>query len=373
MRVAVDARTVFSAHRRGTGKNLVDLYRHVARLRPDWSFLMIHRDHDATDNPYEGLSNVTHTAVEMRGDRWHWWEQVRLPLAARTWRADVLHSPANTAARFPLVPLLATIHDLIPLDIGAPSAATIRWEREVGYAARGARRILTPSAYTRDRIVAHYGVPPTRIVVNPWAPDTGCRRVDDAGCIDEVRERYGLRSGQPYLLAFGAADPRKNARRILEAWAGLEPAVRDRAALLMVGLQGPILEELRGLMRLRARDGDWSLMGFAAEADIPALLSGAVALVYPSLSEGFGLPILDAFACGAPVITSQSTSLPEVAGDAAILVDPTDTTAIRRAMRDVVVDSSLADTLVERGRKRLANYSWERCARTVADVLAECL
>src|SRR5690606_1807690 len=118
MRVAVDARTVYSPVRRGTGKNLIDLYRRVARLRPGWSFLMIHRSAGG-DDPFVQEPNIEAVAVEMSGDRWHLWQHVRLPVAARAWRADVLHAPANTAPRFPLVPLVTTIHDLIPLDIAS--------------------------------------------------------------------------------------------------------------------------------------------------------------------------------------------------------------------------------------------------------------
>lgn len=111
-------------------------------------------------------------------------------------------------------------------------------------------------------------------------------------------------------------------------------------------------------------------MPFAAEADIPALLSGATALCYPSLSEGFGLPVLDAFECGTPVITSSTTSLPEVTGDAGLLVDPTDVEAIRAAMHRLACEPALAEELRARGRERLKQYSWDRCAATAAGVLA---
>ena len=111
-------------------------------------------------------------------------------------------------------------------------------------------------------------------------------------------------------------------------------------------------------------------MPFADEADLPALLSGATALCYPSLSEGFGLPVLDAFACGTPVITSNSTSLPEVAGDAALLVDPADAGAIRAAIEQVSASADLRQSLRERGRRRLEDFSWDRCAHTAAQTLA---
>jgi glycosyltransferase involved in cell wall biosynthesis len=196
-------------------------------------------------------------------------------------------------------------------------------------------------------------------------------RVDDPSEIDRVRVRYGLSAGRPYVLAFGAADPRKNTRRILRAWAGLDLGVRERTGLLIVGLQGPILEELRAEARAIAPEGACVLAGFAEESDLPALMSGAEALCYPSLSEGFGLPVLDAFACGTPVLTSTTTSLPEVAGEAALLVDPMDTDAIREALRQMVTRPDVRETLRARGTERLELFSWERCAKTAASVLAE--
>ena len=371
MRVAVDARTVYSPVRRGTGKNLIDLYRRIARLHPDWEFLMFHRQERLTDNPLTAEANVVPKAIEIQGDRWNLWEQVRLPLAARLANAAVLHSPANTAPRVPLVPLVMTVHDLLPLDTFPDAPESNAWAANVARGTRIARRIITPSAYTKGRIVVRFDVAPEKIVVNHWAPDGTCRRVEDPIVIDEARRRYGLRSGQQYVFGFGAADPRKNTRRIIEAWATLAPSVRARLALLLVGIHEPFLTAVRDLARALVPEGGWSLMPFAEEADLPALMSGATALCYPSLGEGFGLPVLDGFACGTPVITSNSTSLPEVAGDAALLVDPTDVAALGKALERVATDVELCNDLRARGFERLRAFSWERCAETAAAVLSE--
>lgn len=370
MRVAVDARTAYSPIRRGTGKNVIDLYRRMAQLCPDWEFVMFRRPDRSPDDPFAGVPNIRDAVIEMRGDRWNLWEQGRLPWAARRAGASVLHAPANTAPGLPLVPMVVTIHDLIPLDQAADRPATRRWAANVGRAARAARRILTPSEYTRHRLVEQFRVPADKVVVNHWAPDRGCRVVTDQHALDEARARYGIPAGREYLFGFGAADPRKNTRRLIEAWAALPPAIRSNTWLLLVGLQEPALAEHRARAQSLAPEGGWSLQPFASEADLPALMSGAVALCYPSLSEGFGLPVLDAFACGTPVITSNSTSLPEVAGDAALLVDPTDVGSLTRAMEEVAVSADLRRQLRDRGRRRLEAFSWDRCARTAADVLA---
>ena len=368
MRVIVDARTVYSPVRRGTGKNLIDLYRAMAALKPEWSFQMLHRQRPPSDDPFKAYSNVSAHAVDIKGDRWNLWEQVRLPLAALQGKASVLHSPANTAPAVSIVPLVMTIHDLIPLE-GRDSAEARAWKANVVRGAKRARRVITPSAYTQRLLSERLQIPPEKIVVNHWAQDRACRRVTDPQEIERVCARYGLAGGQAYIFGFAAADPRKNTARIIEAWAGLQPALRSQFPLLLVGLQEPALTQMRHYAENVAPGGGWHLSAFAAEEDMPALMSGATMLCYPSLSEGFGLPVLDAFACGTVVVTSNTTSLPEVAGDAAVLVNPADVSAIRAAIEQVATDAGLRDRLRARGYERLQAFSWDRCARTAADTL----
>jgi len=173
-----------------------------------------------------------------------------------------------------------------------------------------------------------------------------------------------------YILAFGAEDPRKNTPAIVRAWSQVSEAVRRQCHLLIVGLQPAALGRMQAFANPLVPDGSCRIHGFADEADMSGLMSGALALCYPSLLEGFGLPILDAFICGTPVITSNRTSLPEVAGDAAILVDPGDITAIGAALSEVVLSATRRDALRASGARRADLFSWDRCARTAGAVLA---
>jgi glycosyltransferase involved in cell wall biosynthesis len=372
IRIAVDARTVYNARRRGTGKNLVDLYRQIAMNHPDWRFIMFHRQTAVPDDPFGRLENVAARYIDCPGDRWDVWQHVLLPMAAAWTRASVLHAPANTAPFYSTVPVVSTIHDLIPLDTPTLIPSVRAWARNVRHAVRRASRVITPSTYTKQRLIQELGASADKIVVNYWAPDAAIRRVTDVPAMDDARCRHGLRPGDRYIFGFGAHDPRKNMYRIIEAWAGLPANVRTSVKLLLVGIHdAAALAQTRAFAASLAPDGGWSLMPFAADADIPTLMSGAAALCYPSLGEGFGLPVLDAFVCGAPVITSNTTSLPEVTGDAGLLVDPTSVEAIRDAMLRVATDEVLAETLRRRGFERVKAFTWDRCARTVADVLAE--
>jgi len=368
MRIAVDARSVFSPNRRGTGKNLIDVYRMLAAQRPNWQFLMFGERRE-TDDPFTGLPNVRRRLIDAPGYRFNVWQDVLLPTAARACRATVLHCPANTAPIKPFSPLVLTIHDLIPVDIAPDAPETARWFRRVKRSARLAKRIIVPSHYTEARIVDALGVRSDKIRVNYWAPDRACRRVEAPAVLANTRSKYEVQTNQPYILAFGAADPRKNTTAIIEAWARVPQALRDRAVLLVVGLQDEALTSARTMAEGLMPDRSWRLHGFVPEEDVAPLLSAATALCFPSRSEGFGLPVLDAFACDTPVITSATTSLREVAGEAALLVDPNSVDEISAAMQSVLSSRDICARLRAAGRQRLAAFSWERCATTLGDAL----
>jgi glycosyltransferase involved in cell wall biosynthesis len=367
----LDARQVFRARRRGTGKNLIDLYETLARRQPGWEFRLVHRE-EAPALPLESLPNVKRTRVDIPGaDRFNLWEQVRLPLAALTSRADVLHAPANTGPRFPLAPMVVTIHDLIPLEISPDSPASRLWLKRVRAAARAARRVVTPSEYSKRQIVEKVGVPPEKVTVNHWAADRNTRRVNDPDELGRVRRKYGLAARQRYVFGFGASDPRKNTRLLIEAYARLPRGLTREVRLLLIGIQGAALAEFRALAGQFGVGGRAALHDFADEADLPALLSGADVLCFPSRSDGFGLLILDAFQCETAVVTGNRTSLPEVAGDAAVLVDPDDVASIRDGLAQALSDEGLRRRLAARGRERLRLFTWERCADAIAQVFEE--
>lgn len=372
IQLALDARDIYRRHRRGTGKNLIDLYRHLARLHPQWQFVMFHQTHGLED-PFDELPNVRSPRIDIKGDRLNLWQQFRLPLAARTSHADIMHCPANTAPRFPGVPMVVTLHDLIPLDerFGAP--ASQKWARNVAAAARKARKIITPSLFSRQQIVRTFGISADKVIVNPWAPDSGCRKVTCAEELNRVRTERGLPADRPYVFGFGGADPRKNTVGTINAWARLSASLRADTALLLVGVQETALERFRRQVEQLGLADSCFVHGFAPEPDIPALLSGATALCYPSRSEGFGLPVLDAFVCDTPVVTSRTTSLPEIAGDAAIWVDPEDPRSIADGLTEILSNEGLRADLVERGRERVKRFTWKACAERAGRVFEEVL
>ena len=372
MLIAIDARTIYAVYRRGTGKTLISLYSYVAAMRPEWQFLMLHRG-QGLDDPFANLANVENRRIEIKGDRLDLWQQVRLPLAAKMARADFLHCPANTGPRWLPVPIVLTIHDLIPLDPRFATAQSKRWGKNVAAVAKKAQRIIVPSEFSKRQIIETFEIPSNKIIVNHWAANPMCQPVTDVQEQNRVRIKYGLEPDCPYVLGFGGFDRRKNTERIIEAWASMPEHVLKSCSLLIVGIPEPLLTRFRQKAVNAGIERSCSLQGYVSEDDLMILLSGAQCLCYPSLSEGFGLPVLDAFACETAVLTSNVTSLPEIAGDAAMLVDPNETAAIADGLRVILEDRRVRDELVRRGRERLRLFTWEGCAERFCSVLEELL
>lgn len=367
MRIALDARTLFSPQRRGIGKSLLMLYQRIAAVRPDWRIDAYHRSIGYL--PDDLPANFIPRYIEMPGDKYDAWTQLRLPAAAMLDRADVLHCPANFCPRWMPLPTVVTLHDLIPLDLpeGRLSDELSRFEQAVASACTHATAVVCPSKYTRRRLIDGHGLNPKRGIVVPWGVTINSDGVRDISDSDAVLTRYGV--DRNYLLHMGASEPRKNTRGVIEAWAMVRQAYRQNWRLLIVGLDDKTRDELERLCQVLGTAAQTRLHGYAREDDLPVLLSSASALVYPSLSEGFGLPVLEAFAAATAVITSDTTSLPEVAGDAAELVPPGSATALASAMTRVMKDPMRRGELIARGTQRLSLFRWADAGDKFVSVL----
>jgi glycosyltransferase involved in cell wall biosynthesis len=293
----------------------------------------------------------------------HLWEQAVLPWKLRR---GVLWSPCATGP-LTIHSQVVTIHDCAFFDCPeAFSPAFVRWYQYlVPRLARMAKRILTVSAFSRDRICELFHVPEEKVVVAPngvggqWQPATAER-------IAAARERLNL--SQPYVMFVGSLEPRKNLRRLLAAWSQLGP-IKGGLVLLLVGATGRVFRDAD----LGEPSPDVRLAGFVPDEDLPPLLSGAEAFVFPSYYEGFGLPVIEAMACGAPIVCSNSTALPGVVVDAAVLIDPMDVESIAAGLTRVLEQSDLRSQLRQRGFSRARQFCWDDTALKVWDVLASAL
>jgi glycosyltransferase involved in cell wall biosynthesis len=319
------------------------------------------------------------------------WTHVRLSAELALHPPDVLFVPAHV---LPLgVPLrrrmrtVVTIHDMGYMRF--PESHTPSQRRylrlSTKWSARNAGRLIAISNTTRDDLVRYADVPPEKISVVHHGVSPRFQPIEDPNLIASTQAKYGITP--PYFLYVGTIQPRKNLARLLEAFAqartearGLRTEQADTSVLspqssglqlVIAGKHGWLTSEIeRQSTQLFGSDSPAvRFTGYIADADLPALLSGALAFVFPSLYEGFGMPLLEAMACATPVLASATSSLPEIAGDAALLIDPEDTAAIADGMARLASDTVLRDDLRARGLARAAQFTWERCAQETLAVL----
>lgn len=280
---------------------------------------------------------------------------------------DLVHATDHFVPRLRTVPVVATIHDAIPLSHSKWNRYRFRWLKGFLWkrSARWADRIITVSDHAKENIARWFGIARESIDVTPLGVGAQWFAAPEPERIGRVRKKYSL--AENYYLFLGVMQPRKNVSRLVAAHRLLPADLRRKAPLVVAGPPGWDSAEEESAFA-SGDGGALRQIGKIAEEDLVPLLQGATALALPSLHEGFGLPVLEAFAAGTPVIASKAGAIPEVAADAAVLVDPLDVEAMANAMQRVVEDKSLADTLRGRGRERARLFTWERTARLTAEV-----
>jgi glycosyltransferase involved in cell wall biosynthesis len=294
------------------------------------------------------------------GGRGHLWEQAVLPVLCR---GRVLWSPCNTgplAVRRQVV----TVHDAAFID--HPECFSRNFSRWYGWLVprlmRRAHSVITVSEHARSRLSDVAGIDPRRIHVVPNGVDPRFAPVDPEKMVEASR-RYGITGG--YILGVGSLEPRKNLAGLLRAWAMVAPRHSD-LTLALAGKPGISCFSKLGLPPAVPRV-KW--LGYVSDEDLPSLYAGARAFVFPSIYEGFGLPPLEAMACGTPVVCSGTTSLPEVVADAALQVNPHDIDSIADGILKVVEDGALRTELCRRGRARAKRYNWDDTASATRAIL----
>lgn len=298
-------------------------------------------------------------------------EQIALPLRARRDRLDLLHSPSLTAPLSAPCPSVVTIHDTIWLAPERYGRATAesgkrslmqRYYRFVtNHAARRAAMVITVSHAARRCIIEQLGVPGDRVRVTHAAASPDYRKSENVEELARVRNRYSI--GRHFVLALGSADPRKNVATLLRSYAGLPQSLRDAHELAIVWTHTHLAGDIAALaVQLGIRDRIRFLTGVSND-DLRALYSVAQLFVFPSRYEGFGLPVLEAMACGTPVVAANNSSIPEIAGQAALLVDAEDGAGLTSQMAKVLGDRELRARLTAAGLARARSFSWQRCAR----------
>ena len=365
MKVAMDVRTVTEV-RSGVGNYVLNLLRCLRQEGPREEWYLVGQEKNLNllnCLPQENTCHTTRISHESHplGDIWeHYW----LPRVLERAQVDVMHGPAT------LIPLtnkkyasVVTVHDLVaylyPETIPHKYAVYMRWLlRKV---VKRADLIISVSHSTKQDLIDILKVEPERIVVVHEAAQASFRYEPDEQRLARVCRHHGIYG--PFIYHVGNIEPRKNLLRLLRAFLSLREQLKDDVRLVITGQKGWLTSKLFGAMK-QMDLGDWVVFtGYVPHEHLPLLMNAAEAFVFPSLYEGFGLPVLEAMSCGTPVLTSDISSLPEIVGNAALLVDPTDEDAIAAGIKQLLEDTELRRRLAAAGLEQASRFSWQRAAR----------
>ncbi len=360
--IAVDASRAGASARTGTEWYSFELLRALIAIRERPRLTLYHR---TTPDPAFDGTNVHHTLIAQR----RFWTHVGLSYVMRRDRPAALFVPSHVLPINHPPASVVTVHDLGFL--AEPDAHPVRTRRMLDittrWNARAARSIVAISGQTRDDLVQHYRTDPDKITVIHSGVDHTRFRPLDPVKVHSVTSQLGI--DRPYIFFLSTVQPRKNVVRLVEA---LEILNDDNLMLVIGGASGWLSGPIEARIRQSPAFDRIRRLGEVSTADVPALYNGARAFVLPSLYEGFGMGVLEAMACGCPVVTSNRSSLPEVAGNAAILVDPTNVASIRDG---VLRATSLQhrERLIALGLSRAREFSWDRTAAQTLAVIQKAM
>jgi glycosyltransferase involved in cell wall biosynthesis len=372
MHFVIDGRYI-QDHFPGIGRYTYQLACALTAMAPDETFSILY-DPRAHNSRYdlndllsrENVREVVAPVGVLSAD-----QQISIPRLLNRLKPDVYHSPYYVLPFAASCPMVVTVHDLIPEVY--PKALPRPWLRHafrglVRLACRRARRIIAGSKATAEDLRHRLRLPAERVATIPYGVDVGfCPSSPER--VAAMRQALGL--SHPYVLYVGINKPHKNLVRLVQAWARMPDTVRGDTRLVLAGREDPRYPQTRQAIAQLGLQDSVTILGPVPDSDMAALYSGAVAFVFPSLYEGFGLPVLEAMACGTPVVASNRSSLPEVVGQAGLLIDPFDMDALAAALSRLLLDAELRRELSAQGLIRARHFSWEHAARETLAVYGD--
>ncbi|MCS6991740.1 MAG: glycosyltransferase family 4 protein [Chitinophagales bacterium] len=372
MKIAVNTRLLLEGRLEGIGVFTAETLRLITQQHPEHEFIFLF------DRPYSNQfvfnTNVRPVVIGPPARHpvlWYGWFEWSVPYILRKSGADLFLSPDGYGSLRAPCPQVITIHDLAFEHFDDQvDALTRRYYRFfTPRYARKAARIIAVSEYTKNDLIKHYSIDPEKIVVACNGVDRYFRPLTESEC-QRVRER--ISGGKAYFLYAGAIQPRKNIVRLLQAYDLYRRQHPHGLKLVLAGRRWHYPEAQQAFRSMVYRN-EVIWLGHLSRAELAELMGAATALVYVSLFEGFGIPLIEAMYSDVPIITSNTSSMPEVAGQAALLVDPTDTLAIAAAMSRIATEADLRAQLIEKGRQQRQRFSWQRAADRVWQAIQQVL
>nr|WP_298793921.1 glycosyltransferase family 1 protein [uncultured Allomuricauda sp.] len=374
MKIGIEGQRLFRKKKHGMDMVALELIKNLQRIDQKNEYVVfVKPDFDDTCIPEASNFKI----VELNS-RWGYpgWEQIALPRAAYKEGCDVLHCTSNTGPIFSKVPIVTTLHDIIYLESISLFKKEGTWYQKLGNmyrryfvppVIRKSKKVITVSNYEKQRINDHFGFKDNRLTAIYNGVGSHFKKVTDTARLQNIKGRYNLPDN--FFFFLGNTDPKKNTKGVLKAFSDFNKMYPGKYKLVMLDYDEDELLKLLDTVGGRQIRELIHLTGYVPNTDLPAIISQSKIFLYPSLRESFGIPILEGMACGVPVITSNTSSMPEVAGeDTALMVDPSKPIEITEAIRSLIEDEMLANLLSEKGIERAKHFSWETMAKNVLEL-----
>ncbi len=377
MKIGIEGQRLFRKKKHGMDMVALELIKNLQEIDKENEYVVFVKP----DEDSEALQETDNfKIVELDGGSYPMWEQSALPKAAAKEGCDLLHCTSNTAPVKSKVPVMITLHDIIYLESISIFKKSGTWYQKFGNMYRRwvvpkvvkkSKKIITVSKFERERIRKFFNFreDDQRLVAVYNGVSRHFNPVTDEAIRKEVRKKYDL--PENYLFFLGNTDPKKNTEGVLKAYANYVEQADDPAMLVMLDYEEWALNKVLADIGKKDIRKHIYLPGYIVNTDLPAIYSMATVFLYPSLRESFGIPMLEAMGCGTPVITSNTSSMPEVSGGKAKIIDPYQPQQITEAIFELMNDPELRQKLVEDGLKQAAKFTWKNMAIDVKAIYEE--
>ena len=372
MIIGIEAQRIFRKKKHGMDMVALELIRNLQSIDNKNQYVLFIKP-DEDDGVIKESDNFR--VVKLNGGIYPLWEQFALPKAAKAAGCQILHCTSNTAPIFTSIPLVVTLHDIIYMESSYLKIlrGTGSWYQKFGNLYRKlfiprivkmSAKIITVSHFEKDRIGNFFGIgQDSRLVAVYNGVSEHFKPVTDRVELKRVKEKYHL--PDRYFFFLGNTDPKKNTKGTLQAFSDFLKQTGSDLKMVMLDYDRQELEKLLDDIGDKGLIDKIVLTGYVVNTDLPAIYCQCELFLYPSLRESFGIPMLEAMACGAPVITSNTSSMPEVAGEAAAIVDPFKPEEITAAMIRIITEKGMRESMIEKGFKQAAAFSWKAMAENV--------
>ncbi|WP_346864265.1 glycosyltransferase family 1 protein [uncultured Draconibacterium sp.] len=361
MKIGIEGQRLYRKKKHGMDMVALELIKNLQLIDQTNEYVVfVKPDEDNTCIPTASNFKI----VELGGGPYPTWEQFALPKAAKAEGCDILHCTSNTGPIRSSVPLITILHDIIYLESVSIFKKAGTWYQKIGNMYRRwvvppvvkrSKRVVTVSNFEKERIKNFMGLGDNLVAIYNGVGEH-FKKITDQNVLAATKQKYNLPDN--FLFFLGNTDPKKNTPNVLKAFAEFNEKSAVKYKLVMLDYEENALQKILNDIGHSEIRKDIFLTGYVVNTDLPAIINQCKVFLYPSLRESFGIPILEGMACGVPVITSNTSSMPEIAGDAAFIVDPHKSDEIKLAIEKILEDDKLNEQLCEKGIERAKRFSW---------------